>query len=284
MKGPYQFSVLRYVYDAVTLEFVNVGVVVYAPQHGFLRAQCTGHFSRVSKMFGRIDGTAFRSTTRYIEAQVSALNERMAKGLLFENRSEKLETILARVVPPDDGALRFASGGVGITESPEDTLSNLFSRYVCRYDSPSGIQRRTDDEVWRVFREPLEKKSLISHLSPKKITAANYEYEFQRSWKNGVWHIYEPVSLDLADGSSILEKANKWLGRATSLADSAEPFKLFLLLGEPSDSKLAESFRKARNILAKMPVQRELVREGEAEQFADEAEADFQSHLVGEHG
>jgi hypothetical protein len=234
-------------------------------------------------MFGTIDGAAFRATTRYIERQVSALNERMAKGLLFENREERLETILAGILPPDDGALRFVSGGVGITESPETTLSNLFSRYVCRYESPSEIMRRSDDDVWRVFREPLEKKSLISHLGPKTITAPNYEYPFQRSWKNGVWHVYEPVSLDLVDGGSILEKANKWLGRATSLADSVEPFKLFLLLGEPGDAKLGEAFKKAQNILAKMPVQRELVRESEAEQFADEAESAFQAHMAEEY-
>jgi hypothetical protein len=119
----------------------------------------------------------------------------------------------------------------------------------------------------------------ISHLSPKKIVAANYEYEFQRAWKNGIYHLYEPVSFDLADSGSILDKANRWLGRATSLADSSESFKLFLLLGGPQDAKLTEAFRRASNILRTMPGEFELVSERDAERFSDEVEAELKQHL-----
>lgn len=282
MKSPYHFSVLRYVYDPVTLEFVNVGIALYAPRHAFVRALCTVHYSRISKMFERIDGATFRSTVRYIEHKVSVLNQEMAKGLLFENEQGTLDAILNRILPPDDSALKFVAGGVGITEKPDETLTKLFERYVSRYEAPSETSRRDDEDVWRVFREPLERKSLIPHLVPKKITAANYEYEFQRSWKNGVWHVYEPVSFDLVDGSSILEKANKWLGRATSLLDSAEAFKLFLLVGEPSDPGLRETFKKAHNILAKIPLRPELIAERDAEEFAEEVHAEFQAHFAEE--
>ena len=282
MRGEFHFSVLRYVYDPVTLEFVNVGVVLYAPVHGFIRALCTNHYSRISRMFGQIDGPLYRSTTRYIESRVSALNDEMSRGLLFGNGEEKLETMLARILPPDDSALKFAAGGTGITEHPEKTLSRLFSRYVTRYETPSETSRRNDEEVWRVFREPLEKKSIAPRLSPKKITAKDYEYPFQHAWRNGIWRVYEPVSLDLVDGSSILEKANKWLGRATSLKDSEEPFKLFLLLGEPSDPALRETLNKARNILAKIPIQKELVRERDAEEFAEKVHSEFQAHFAEE--
>jgi hypothetical protein len=282
MKGQYQFSVLRYVYDPVTLEFVNVGVALYAPQHGFIGAMCTNHYSRVSTMFGRIDGQLFRSTTRYIESRVSALNQEIAKGLLFQREEDRLEIILDRILPPDDSALKFTSGGVGITEHPEKTLSNIFARYVSRYESKPETSRRDDEDVWKVFRDPLEKKSIVSRLSPKKIVAANYEYEFQRSWKNGIWHVYEPVSLDLVDGNSILDKANRWLGRATSLRDSPEAFKLFLLLGQPSDYKLRETYRKAKNILSRMPGETELIQESDAEEFAEELQAEFQAHFAEE--
>ena len=214
MKGKYYFSVLRYVFDALTQEFVNIGVVGYAPQHGFIRAICTTHYSRVSKMFGRIDGTSFRSVTRFIQDSIDVLNEKMEKGALFMNSEEKLTSVLARVLPEDDSAIRFVDGGVGITENPSQALSMLFGRYVTKYETSSDSMRRDDEDVWRVFREPLEKKSIISHLTPKKIVAANYEYEFQRAWKNGIYRMYEPVSFDLLDSSSILDKANRWLGRA----------------------------------------------------------------------
>ena len=177
-------------------------------------------------MFGRIDGGAFRAVTRYIQDEVSALHEEMKRGLLFGDTEEKLHMMLNKILPEDDSALRFAPGGVGITEDPLQTLSHLFARYVSHYETTLETARRDDDDVWRVFREPLERKNVLSHLVPKKIIAANYEYEFQRSWKNGIWHVYEPVSLDLLDSGSIVDKANRWLGRATSLMDSMAPTAL----------------------------------------------------------
>lgn len=278
MKTKYYFNVLRYVYDPVTQEFVNIGVVVYAPQRGFLKAICTSHYSRISKMFHRIDGPSFRSLTRYIQDKISSVTQEWAKGALFVDIDEKLESILARILPIDDSAVRFAMGGVGLTENPEQTLHELYQRYVARYEQTSESFRRDDEEVWRVFKKPLEQRKVIDRLEPKLIIAPNYEYQFERSWKNGVWHVYEPVSFDLLDTGSILDKANRWLGRVTNLIDSAEPFKLYLLLGEPKDQKLQAAFQKAENILAKMPGQRELVREREAEEFAEEVEFEIKEH------
>ena len=44
MKTPYTFSVLRYVHDPVSTEFVNIGVAVYAPAAKYLSALCTTHY------------------------------------------------------------------------------------------------------------------------------------------------------------------------------------------------------------------------------------------------
>jgi hypothetical protein len=281
MKEKFYFSLLRYVYDPLTQEFVNIGVVLYSPSQSFLRATFTARYSRISKMFGRIDGASFRATTGYIERRVSEVSAKMERGLLFQDPKESLQSILNEVMPPDDTAIRFVFGGVGITESPAQSLAELFGRYVTRYENPSEIARRDENDVWRVFQEPLRTKDVFPHLEPKVIAAPNYEYEFERSWKNGKWHLFEPVSFDLADAGSIREKASRWVGRATSLSDSLEPFKLILLLGEPADPKLADAFLKARNLLAaKIPVESQLVRERDAEQFAEEIEQEFQNHLL----
>ena len=281
MKDKFYFSLLRYVYDPLTQEFVNVGVVLYSPSRCFLRATFNTRYGRISKMFGRIDGASFRTTTSYIERRVSEVSARMERGLLFQDPKESLQSILNEVMPQDDSAIRFVTGGVGITESPAQTLEELFGRYVTRYENPSEIARRDENDVWRVFQEPLRTKEVFPHFEPKVITAPNYEYEFERSWKNGIWHLFEPVSFDLADAGSIREKASRWVGRATSLSDSLEPFKLILLLGEPTDPKLGDAFLKARNLLAaKMPGESQLVREQDAEQFAEEIEQEFQSHVL----
>lgn len=66
MKTAYTFSVLRYVHDPVTAEFVNIGLALYAPTAKYLNAICTSHYQRLSTMFEPIDGEHFRQITRFI--------------------------------------------------------------------------------------------------------------------------------------------------------------------------------------------------------------------------
>jgi len=115
-------------------------------------------------------------------------------------------------------------------------------------------------------------------LRPKRIVAPSYEYEFEHSRRNEIWHVYEPVSFDLMEAASILDKANRWVGRATSLMDSADQFRIHLLLGAPQDERLNAVFIKAQNILNKMPVKKDLVQESESEAFAEELARQVQGH------
>jgi hypothetical protein len=277
VRTPYTFSILRYVHDPVTQEFINIGVAVYSREAGFLRAVCTTHYARITRMFTKIDGNRFRQLTRYIQEQVSSIGESLPTELPFETGGA-IELLLARVLPPDDSSVQFSRPGAGLSQDLEKTTAELFERYVERYSLTSESSRRDDEDIWRSFREPLERRHITAHLAPKRIVAPNYEYEFQRAWKNSVWHVYEPVSFDMLDGSSIVEKANRWVGRATSLNDSLDSFQIHLLLGEPQDTRLQDTFVKAQNILRKMPGRCELIRESEAEAFAEEFEKEIQQH------
>jgi len=278
MKIPYSFSILRYVHDPVTQEFVNIGVAVYSREAGFLRAICDTHYARITKMFAKIDGNRFRQITRYIQEQIAAIGAGLPTELPFDPGRE-IEHLLEWVLPADDSSIQCSRAGVGLSHNLEKTVEELFERYVSRYSVPTDSIRRDDEDVWRsTFREPLERRHVTALLTPKRIVATNYEYDFQRAWKNNIWHVCEPVSFDLMDGGSILEKPNRWVGRATSLQDSAEQFKMHLLLGEPEDSRLQATFVKAQNILTKMPVKAEFIRENEAEDFAEEFAREVRQH------
>lgn len=278
MRTPYSFSVLRYIHDPVTQEFVNIGVAMYSQQAGFFRAVCTTHYARITHLFTKIDGNRFRQLARHIQEQVNAVGESLVSELPFEP-GRIIEHLLGRVLPPDDSSLQFSTpAGVGLSHDLEKTLNELFDRYVERYAARPGATRRDDEDVWRVFREPLERQAVTSHLTPKRIVASNYDFDFERAWKNSIWHVYQPVSFDMVDAGSMLDKANRWVGRAASLNDSSELFKIHLLLGEPQDEGLKPTFIKAQNILNKMPGQKEFVRESEAEAFAEELGREIKAH------
>ncbi len=83
MKIPYTFSILRYVHDIVTGEFVNVGVILFAPKAKYLSASCTTRYSRISKIFSDFDSEHFRKSVRYIRAvaQIPILTKQEGKTL-----------------------------------------------------------------------------------------------------------------------------------------------------------------------------------------------------------
>ncbi|MGD0231871.1 MAG: DUF3037 domain-containing protein [Syntrophorhabdales bacterium] len=267
MKTAYSFVVLRYVHDVMTGEFVNVGVALYAPEAGYIGGLCNTRYGRVNSMFHEIDGEYFRGLMRYIQERFEDLGYRLRTELpMFEAPADIL-TIAKSILPTDDSSLQWSDPGGGQTENPAKALKDIFERFVARYDVRLQQQTRDDSEVWRVFKTELEVKHVLSRLQPKRIVSNNYDYEFQHSWKNQDWHVYEPVSFDLQEADSILDKANRWLGRITTLRDSPDKFKLHMLLGEPSLDKHRSTFIKAENILNKIPGDKEFVPEHKAKSF-----------------
>ena len=276
---PYTFSILRYIHDGVTAEFVNIGVAVYSGDAAFLAARCTTQYGRISRVFDRIDGDRFRQIARFIEEAVNKLGERVKQQTLsFADLPTSLDKLLAMVLPADDSSIQFSPMSFGVSADLARTVEELFERYVGRYAGPGDVASRTDDDVWRVFRERFEKRGVASHLAPKRIVAPDYEYMFRAGWKNGSWHVYEPVSFDLMEPASLIDKANRWFGRATNLAESPEPFRLYFLVGPPSKPELQGAFDKARRILSKSPIAPELVMEGEADALAVDLEREMHVH------
>jgi len=50
MKAQFHFSLLRFVYDPLTQEFLNIGVVLFSPESNFLQARFTNRYGRISRM------------------------------------------------------------------------------------------------------------------------------------------------------------------------------------------------------------------------------------------
>jgi hypothetical protein len=256
-------------------EFVNVGIVLLAPEVRFLGARCTQHYRRAADLFGCIDGKAFRRLAGFVERETNKLGRSLKDRLPLLDK--KVEKVVAKILPPDASAMRFSTAGAGLTNDPAKTLAELYERFVGQYE-PGGREKRTEEEVWRTFQKPLARKDVVQYLAPKKVVAPNYEYEFKRAWKNGAWHALEPVSFDLVDEQHVLEKASRWLGRMTSLRDAPESVVLHVLMGAPSDESLHGSFEKAQNLLNEMPGKHELHGEAEADQVAEWLASEIKAH------
>jgi hypothetical protein len=256
----YTYTVLRYVHDTTTGEFVNVGVALYAPEARYVSAVCRTTYRRLNKLFPGVNGEHFRSLMRFIQAQFEGLGERLASELPFVDAKSVLE-LAQSILPRDDSSLQWSPIGGGRTEDPSQTLDQLFDRMVTLYDEQSQPTHLSDDDVWRSFKRGLEERRVLQHFQPKKVAVQDDEVEFKHAWKNGVWHCLEPISFDLSAAESIREKAHRWLGQMASVKEASQDLKVYLLVGRPRQEELRLAFENALSILSKMPVQNEIVTE-----------------------
>jgi hypothetical protein len=249
---PYKYSVLRYVHDVATGEFVNVGIVVHSSETGYFGGKCRTTFSRVSEFFPDLDKKAFKGLMRAIKARLDILTESCRDCLDVSPRGEDLSTLLRSILPEDDSALRWSPAGSGLSADLAATLQRLYDRHVTRYDEANVTARRTDEDVWRSFSRELQRRHISSFFQEKIIAGHDDKVVFKSAWKNGVWHCVETLSLDLAAADSIRSKAREFLGQMISVSDTSDHVKLYTVLGEPSDPTLKPAYENAKVILGKI--------------------------------
>lgn len=281
LKRRYSYTVLRYVHDPLTAEFVNVGLVAHFPESplgpAILKAGTRNTIGRMRDMFPDLDRAAFSSTMRTINKMLSKLADGLvSEGMIVSEGDAR--TFAQRVLPSDDSSLQWSPLGTGIADNPDEAFQRLYSRFVTKYDV-RGIQRRSDEEIWKPVRQRLEERRLPITLEPKTIEGSDDKIEFQYAWKNGAWHVYEPVSLDLADADGIYRKVHRWLGQLTSVVpDAVEEFRPYFIVGAPSDPELEAAYRRALNILKKSPGAIEVFEETQIDDLVNRIEDEVRAH------
>lgn len=278
----FQFAVLRYFHDPVTQEFLNIGIVVYSKEKRYLETIINKRYGRVSKTFDGIDRNHYGRMVNSIENSINQFGSRLGKISLFDDYPDSIEILLASIVSTDDSSIRFGGFGGGVINDLDNELNRLYSRLVEKYEGRAVTESRRDDQVWHEYAKLFSDFQIIEYLQPKALGTENYQYQFSHSFKNDVWHPMEPVSFDLADQGYILEKANKWIGRAMLLADSEELGTLYLLLGAPSRPDLTDAYKTAaRNLESKIKgLDVQVVLEENSKEFTREFAEFVKSHVT----
>lgn len=278
MKTAYSYTILRYVHDMVTGEFVNVGVVLFSKEAGFLKCHCRKTYARLTKVFPGLNGGALTARIRQIQKDLNKKGEFFDGGGLLLGEEQSVLSFAHAVLPPDDSALQWSPARGGITSNPEETLEKLFDRMVARYDERSLHSGRTDADVWTSYKKNLQAFGLLDRLQSKTIKGQDDEIEFEHAWKNGIWHCLEPISLDLSSWDNMREKAYKHVGQLLTVQDARQEFKVYMLLGEPTQPSLRKGFEKAVGILKKAPVNLEVIFEQDILLFSERLSQQVQKH------
>ena len=280
-KTHYTYTILRYVHDVATGEFLNVGVALHAPERRFINVQCRTTFARLKSTFPNLDGDAYRAIMRHVLARFEGLAEQLRDQLDLVPSGANALTFAESVLARDDSSLQWSPVGAGLTRDPEVTLEQLFERMVMRNDKETAAIRKQDEDVWRPLSAALQQRQLLKYFQEKTIAVQDDEVQFRHAWKNGVWHCLEPLSFDLASADSIKNKAHRWLGQLASVQGSSEPFQMYFVVAEPSESDLIGAFQSALSILRKAPQPPFIFRESEVTKLAEKIEAEVQTHFAG---
>lgn len=273
----YSYTVLRYIHDVMTGEFVNVGVVLFVPSLGKMQFRTRKSIGRIKGIFPDLDRAAFISEMRAVRKGLSRVAQEVeASDLFIENLDAR--KVALRALPIDDSSLQWSAVGTGLTNDPSKTFERLFERFVTRYDIPSA-HRVTDEDVWRPVREKLAERNLALKLQEKVVVGDTDAISFKYAWKNGQWHAYEPVSLDLADAEGIKDKVRRWRGHLAAVADGpSEQFKLHFIVGAPQNPTLKDAYYSAVEILRKAPFSPEIYEQNQVDELVSKIENEFRSH------
>jgi hypothetical protein len=271
----YSYTVLRYVHDLLTGEFINVGVVIYVPSLSLVKVKTRPTIGRIKNAFPDLRRTAFTSAMKSIARGLRTVAKQHADKQLLSSEMDA-GSVARLALPADDSSLQWSPVGGGVTDDVDRTVERLYERLVGRYDSPSH-HRRTDEDIWRPVREKIAERKVPVQLEEKILVGATDEIVFKHAWKNGKWQAYEPISLDMADAEGIKDKARRWLGHLSAVADADEKVKLHLVVGLPQDQSLMTAFDSALAILGKAPFEPSIYREDQVEELVNQIEDQVQA-------
>lgn len=276
-KEPYSYVVLRYIHDILTGEFVNVGLVMVAPGQSLILTKARKTFGRIKSVFPDLDSDSYKRAIEAIERGMKAVERGLrSEGLLKVDGNARDYGRIA--LPLDDSSLQWSPVGAGITSDPQKTFDQLYQRFVARYDRPSE-RRRSDEDVWRPVEAKLKEQGVRVELEPKRIQGNTDAVEFRHAWKNGRWHVYEPLSFDLSDADHIKDKARRWLGHLSAVkAGAAEDVQVHFIVGRPQSASLVPAYRNAMEILRQVPFDNDVFEEDQIDDFVNRIEDEVRQH------
>lgn len=263
----YQYQVIRYMHDQFTEEFVNVGIVLYSPEHFFLQARVIKRYSRISQFFGGINGDFLIGALKKFEDLVN----QTANGLqTITTPYKKIDEITSKILIKDDSALQLSNEIFsGIDIDLNIALSDIFDRIVQKYQAEDSTITHTDQYVWsKIYKRYFDQQGITKQLKKHSFVTEKDTIEFDKSWKNGVWNCYQPLSLDLKTEDSIKSKVYKWFGILKQLETSNEQINLFFLTSTPHQhSELKPFIDEMLGTINEPKLKVDLIDESEAAEF-----------------
>ena len=239
------YSLIQFCPDLSRLEAANIGVLLFCPERGFLRAITSEENSRIRKFFGPVDEGWSR-----IDLLKEAFDARVASEEGRIQTIEELERFIAtranevQVTPPRPVKVK----------DPAADLQALFDRLV------GGVERRDSTAPLRqAFSDAIAKEGLEPKVwrdVPIEVPAFGRTITIPFGYRNGRFNLIQPVRFASATETTRLDRACKYAVEGHSLYEHEDPnhgkLKLVVVGEFPSGSEGSKG--KVSNLLEQYDV------------------------------
>ncbi|AYF32314.1 DUF3037 domain-containing protein [Vreelandella alkaliphila] len=208
------YAVLRFQPYPETGEFANLGIVMICNNGQFLEMIETRTRKRVTNFFDKLDPAIFTSARQAFAKEIHRVAE------LANNHPHDVAFQLGlfkHLTAPSETMFRFSKPGTIATSDPQATLSELFNRYVChefahREDTETKLKRSINNLLRTNFSDRTYRE--------EKLGDELYHVTFPFVWHSGgiTAQAIRPLSFDLDDTKSIIDKGDRWIMQMNRLA------------------------------------------------------------------
>lgn len=238
------YAVLRFQPYPETGEFANLGIVMLCSDGQFLQRVETRTRKRVTDFFDKLDPGVFRRARHEFADEIKRVAE-----LANANAGDFVLQmgLFKHLIAPSETMFRFGPPGTIASSDPVRTLDELFNRYVHhdfdqREEAETTIKRRLNTLLKEQFADRVYRE--------ERLGDELYHVTFPFVWRHNEHtplQAIRPLSFDLDDPKSILDKGDRWIMQMNRLAKHGgmpEDTVFVCQAPQSQDAKRAQSYRE----------------------------------------
>ncbi|WP_426294772.1 DUF3037 domain-containing protein [Dyadobacter endophyticus] len=273
----YQYQIIRYLHDRATGEFINVGVIVYSAEYQYLNCKIISKYGRITSFFPGADGRAILKALRHFEKEIIRAKQLFSELLPV---SEDLAELTRKILPDDDSSLTMTEVKKGIDLDFNKSLTDLYRLLVTKWQNETDESATSDADVWKKkYKKYFDEYGITAKLTEHEVETKYDSFQFDKAWKNEIWHCYMPVSFDLQNVENIRSKVYKWAGKLAELATASEKIDITLLTSTSKKHKELNGFIQDKLTLNSAGISVKLVSETDAERFVRRLFKEMDEHV-----
>lgn len=199
------FAIIRFVHNAKTQEFANIGIILIHPKSGYFDFKIEYNDARLRKFFHSFDPLIYKNVVKAFGEELERIKE------YAENSNpDDIRANFEHLTQPREGSIRVVFGGVTVAEDYKKELDQLCKYYI----GYSPIKKTPKTElsayiqalVRNISGGTIFKESVIGRCSDFSITIP-----LVQRINDEILKIINPIFLAQRRSTDIYHASDKWL-------------------------------------------------------------------------